>query len=258
MTDSTETTSGERFKQIIAKIDEQDSDPPPTPHTYPPTEGKSVVPVSSKAPVATPHTKEEKKGFSFWEAFKNIAILFSFVVNLILVIGLIGALMFIFEIKKGIAEPLLGGLYTGFVQMDEAHITTTIPVNTTITVNDKVTADFNLPLQQTTKVVLAEDTLIIGATVDINGGILQLNNAPTNIRLPKGTVLPIILDLTVPVKQDIPVNLNIPVSIPVAIDIPLAQTELHQPFTDLRDLFAPYYLLVKGLPSSWGEMVGMR
>lgn len=258
MTNSTETTSGERFKQIIAKIDEQEGEPATTaPRAYAATEEKPVVPVSSKAPMAT-QTKEDKKGFSFWEAFKNIAILFSFAVNLILVIVMMGALMFIFDIKKGIAEPLLGGLYNGFVQMDEARITATIPVNTTIPVNDKVTADFNLPLQQTTNVVLAEDTLIIGATVDINGGILQLNNAPTNIRLPKGTVLPIILDLNVPVKQDIPINLNIPVSIPVVVDIPLTQTELHQPFTDLRDLFAPYYLLVKGLPSSWGEMVGMR
>jgi hypothetical protein len=105
-------------------------------------------------------------------------------------------------------------------------------------------------------VVLAQNTLITGATVSIDGGILQLNNAPTTIVLPQGTVLPVILDLNVPVKQDIPVNLNIPVSIPVAVDIPLAQTQLHEPFASLRDLFSPYYLLVKGLPGSWGQLMG--
>lgn len=260
MTDPTETTTtGERFKQLINKIDAQEGEgAPTTPTAYMPTEEKSVVSVSSKTPPTAPKAKDEKKGFNLWEAFKTVAILFSFVVNLILVVALIGALMFIFDLKKGVAEPLLGGLYNGFVQMDEAHISTTIPVNTTIPVSDKVTADFNLPLQQTTNVILAQDTVITGASVSINGGILQLSNAPTTILLPQGTVLPVILDLTVPVKQDIPVNLNIPVSIPVAVDIPLTQTELHQPFTDLRDLFSPYYLLVKGLPSSWGELLGMK
>jgi len=257
MSQPTETTSGERFRQIIEKIDETEGGTPT--HTYPPTSEKQVVSVSTKAPLATPapaQVKDVKKGPSLWDIFKNIAIIFSFIVNLILVIAVIGLLAFVFDIKKGVAEPLLGGLYNGFVAMDDAHIQTTIPVNTTIAVNDKVTADFNLPLQQTTNVVLSQDTLITGARVSIDGGVLQLNNAPTTIVLPQGTVLPVILDLNVPVKQDIPVNLNIPVSIPVAVDIPLAQTQLHQPFADLRDLFLPYYQLVKGLPSSWSQLAG--
>ena len=256
MAEKSDPTSGERFKQLINKIDETEGAPTkvntPLP-ANPPMSEKPVVPVSSKAPAAA---KEEKKGFHFWEAFKNFAILFSFIVNFILVIALLGLLLFIFDIRNGIAEPLLGGLYNGFVEMDQAHIETTIPVNTTIAVNDKVTADFNLPLQQTTNVVLAENTIITGASVTIQGGILTLSNAPTTIILPKGTVLPVILDLQVPVKQDIPVNLNIPVSIPVAVDIPLQQTELHKPFDDLRALFEPYYLLVKSLPASWGELMG--
>ena len=262
MAEKSSNSSGARFRQLIEKIDEKEGSPPKTktetvspppvrPEMPPPAASKAIVPVQDKVDVEP----APRKSFNFWEAFKNFAIVFSFVVNLILVIVLAGLLVYIFDIKRGVAEPLLGGLYNGFVQMDEAHITTTIPVNTTIAVNDKVTADFILPLQQTTNVVLAESTLITGASVTINGGILQLTNAPTTIVLPKGTVLPIILDLSVPVKQDIPVILNIPVSIPVAVDIPLQQTDLHRPFTNLRDLFAPYYLLVKGLPNSWGQAV---
>jgi len=266
MAEKHETTSGERFRQLINRIDEQQeaqakADAPAP--AYPATSDKQVVPVKSKVePAPTPELtvteKEEKKGFSVWEAFRNFAIIFSFVVNVILVVVVIGLAAFIFEIRNSIAEPLLGGLYNGFVEMDNAHIETTIPVNTTIQVNDKVTADFSLPLQQTTNVVLAENTLITGASVTINGGILQLSNAPTTIVLPKGTVLPVILDLQVPVKQDIPVTLSIPVSIPVTVDIPLQQTQLHKPFSDLRDLFEPYYLFVNDLPSSWGEAMGVK
>ncbi len=265
MAQQPETTSGERFRHIIDKIDENeandangDNGTPEATQTraYTPTSEKQVVSVSTKAPNSgSAKDPEGKKSFNLWEAFKTTAILFSFVVNLILVVVVIGLLVFMFDLKKGIAEPLLGGLYNGFVAMDEAHIQATIPVNTTIPVNDKVTADFNLPLQQTTNVVLAQNTLITGASVTIDGGILQLNNAPTTIVLPQGTVLPVILNLNVPVKQDIPVNLNIPVSLPVAVDIPLSQTQLHQPFADLRDLFSPYYLLVKGLPGSWGQLI---
>ena len=268
MTRPPDTTSGERFRQLIDKIDEhegteaaQGTAPAEPARAYLPTSEKPVVSVSTKAPAgasapAASRARDEKKGFNAWEGFKNVAIVFSFVVNLILVLAVVGLLVFIFDLKKGVAEPLLGGLYNGFVEMDQAHITTTIPVNTTIAVNDKVTADFNLPLKQTTNVVLSQDTVITGASVTINGGILQLNNAPTTILLPQGTVLPVILDLNVPVKQDIPVSLNIPVSLPVTVDIPLAQTELHQPFSDLRDLFSPYYLLVKSLPGSWSQVVG--
>jgi hypothetical protein len=265
-------SSGDRLRNIISRIDSQAGTTTAAaalPSPYTPTSEKQVVPVKSKLestaeplPVTTTQAAPVKdttatppKGFSLWEAFKNVAIIFSLVVNLALIAIVAILLLFVFDIKNGIAQPLLGGLYNGFVAMDEAHIQTTIPVNTTIAVNDKVTADFMLPLQQNTNVILSQDTLITGATVTINGGILQLTNAPTTILLPQGTVLPVTLDLQVPVKQDIPVNLNIPVSIPVEVDIPLQQTELHQPFADLRDLFAPYYILVSGLPSSWGELV---
>jgi hypothetical protein len=39
----------------------------------------------------------------------------------------------------------------------------------------------------------------------------------------------------------------------VPVDIPLSETDLHGPFTSLRDLVAPYKSLAHGLPASWGE-----
>jgi hypothetical protein len=57
--------------------------------------------------------------------------------------------------------------------------------------------------------------------------------------LPAGTNLPVHLELTVPVKASIPVSLNVPV------DIALSETELHEPFTGLQDVVAPFYWLLK-------------
>jgi hypothetical protein len=160
-----------------------------------------------------------------------------------------------FEIKRAIAGPLIGGLYNNFVKMDQATIKTTVSVNGNIPVNDSVAAKFDLPLKQETNVVLSKDTVIRGASVNINGGILQLNNAPTVIFLPRGTVLPVLLDLNVPVDQKIPVNITVPIkNLQLPVAIPLSGTELHTPFASLRDLFAPYNDMVNQIPDSWSQL----
>ena len=65
--------------------------------------------------------------------------------------------------------------------------------------------------------------------------------------LPEGTILPIHLDLTVPVDQKIPVVID------VNVDIPLDQTDLHEPFVGLQKVLDPYYLFINDLPGSWDE-----
>lgn len=181
---------------------------------------------------------------NFW----RFAILFSFVVNIILVIALIGALAFIFEIKNQIAQPLVGGLSQSFAEMNRASIITTIPVNETITVNDSIPVVFDLPLNQQTNVILTESTLVPQTTVYLNGVPIR-----TNIVLPPGTSLPVQLSMVVPVSQTIPVTLKVPVSLNVAVNIPLAQTELSRPFTRLSGVIDPYNALLNDLPSSWNE-----
>src|SRR5262245_42962486 len=151
------------------------------------------------------------------DAFWKFATLFSFIVNLILVLVLLFTVGLLFEIKNAIAQPLVGGLYGSFVQMDNSHIVTTIQVNDTLPVQ------FDLPLKQQTEVIISKDTLITGASVSINGGVLVINDAPTTILLRQGTPLPIQLDLIVPVSQTVPVHLLVPV------DIALDQTDLHKP-----------------------------
>ncbi len=183
-------------------------------------------------------------GSAFW----RLATLFSFVVNLTLIIVLLIVAGMLFNIKNGIAQPLVGGLYESFVQMDSSHIKTVIAVQDTIQVNDTMPVQFDLPLQTTTTVILNRATTIPNTVVYLNGAPVT-----TNIILPAGTPLEIKLNLTVPVNQTIPVHLTVPINLAVPVDIALNETDLHTPFSRLRDLFFPYASLLSKLPGTWGQ-----
>ncbi len=179
----------------------------------------------------------------FWNAFRNFAIMFSFIMNFVLLIVLIFVLYLIFQIKNGIAEPLIDGLHSNFVGLDEARIETQIPVNDTIPVV------FDLPLQQDVEVELTDEVLIPGVpaffVIEGGGGTIR---GTVDIRLPIGTRLPIRLDMMVPVDQDIDIALL------VDVDIPLNETQLSVPFNNLRQLLEPYVKILDNLPDEWGEV----
>jgi hypothetical protein len=178
---------------------------------------------------------------NFWTAFRNFATLFSFIINFVLILVLLGVVQQIYMIKNGIAEPLIDGLHSNFVGLDEATIITTIPVDDTITI------DFDLTIDQETTVVLTEAVpLSANAAFALPGGGGTINGT-VNLNLPIGLALPVQLNMTVPVVQDIPISLSVPVN------IPLNQTQLHQPFVNLRDLFDPFVRALDNLPSSWEE-----
>lgn len=170
---------------------------------------------------------------NFWKAFRNFAILFSFIMNFVLIVILLVVVREIFIIKNGIAEPLIDGLHRNFVGMDQAHIKTVIPVNDTITI------DFELPIEQETTVVLTERVVL---------GQFSFGEQQLVIALNEGQQLPVRLNMIVPVQQEIPIALN------VDVDIPLDQTELHQPFVNLRNLFEPFVRSLDNLPQDWDEV----
>jgi hypothetical protein len=185
----------------------------------------------------------------FWRG----AIVFSLVVNALLVVALLIAVAAIFEIRRQVADPLVSGLHTSFVEMNQASIVTTIAVSDTILVEDTIPVVFDLPLNQATTVVLTQDTPIPRTIVNLNGiGI------PTDITLPAGTPLNINLNLSVPVSQTVPVRLRVPVRLQVPVNIPLNQTELSTPFTRLERVVSPYQHLLEALPASWGEVLTGR
>ncbi len=184
--------------------------------------------------------RREKIGPAFWTITSMVSIL----INIILFAVLFSVGQQLFSLKSLVETQLLGGLYQNFVEMDQAHIRTTIPINT------QVPAKFDLPLKTKTTVTLTEDTHLDHATIyELNAGALFISEAKTNIVLPAGTTLPVELDLTVPVDQKIPVKLK------VNVDIPLDQTDLHAPFVGLQEVIKPYYTLLDNLPDSWQEVI---
>ena len=183
-------------------------------------------------------------------AFWTIASLLSIVINVVLIVAVLILAGELFSIKKLIQVQLVDGLYENFVKMDEAHITTTIQVSDTIKLHDSIPVVFDLPLKQGTEITLTKDTPIKKASVILNG-----QPVPTDIILQQGTRMSIALDLVVPVNQQVPVELSVPVNLVVPVDIPLANTELHEPFTGLQDVVAPYKKLLDGLPDTWGGLM---
>lgn len=178
----------------------------------------------------------------WWNSFKTVAILISFIMNLVSLIALLLILMQIFQIKNGIAEPLIDGLHRNFVGLDEAVIERSIPVE------DQIPVVFDLPLKQNTRVILTEDVpLAANASFTLPGGGGVINGR-VNITLHKDLELPIALDMIVPVDTSVPVNLA------VDVEIPLKETELHQPFANLRDLLEPYVRVIDNLPADWDEV----
>ena len=178
-----------------------------------------------------------------WQAFKTFAILFSFTMNLILLIVLLLVAPLIIPIVADIAQPIVNGLSSSFVDMSTASIERKIQVE------DEIDIAFNLPLDTQTNVVLAESVPLaqIPAQFVLPGGG-GLINGQVALELPAGLVLPVELVLDVPVDQTIPVALAVDVS------IPLNETELGTPFSTLQGLFEPLDELLLGLPSSNSEL----
>ena len=179
-----------------------------------------------------------------WQAFKTFAILFSFVMNLVLLIVLFLVAPLLIPVVSEIANPIVGGLNNSFVDMSEATIAQTIDVN------DEMGIKFDLPLAETTEVVVIEAVPLEGVPAQFvlpNGG--GAINGQVFLSLPKDLELPVYLEMTVPVSQTIPVELA------VDVDIPLSETELGGPFNQLRSLFAPLAELLNGLPDSNQELL---
>jgi hypothetical protein len=213
-----------------------------------------------------------------WNAFKNVAIFFSFIINFVFLIVILLLLTAIFQITSGIAEPLLGGLYSSFVGLNQARIITTIDVNDAINVKDQIQVVdainvkdtipvvLNIPLRQNTVVSLTQPVPITAnASFALPGGGGTIRGSVA-ITLPQGLQLPVALDLNVPVDSSlpidlkVPINLNVPVElkVPVAlkvpVNIPLAETQLNDVAKSLQDVIGPLTRVVTNLPRNWNEM----
>ena len=63
-----------------------------------------------------------------WQAFKNFAIVFSFVLNLVFLVLIILGARYIIPVTNEVAEPVVSGLNDSFEEMESAHIRKRIAV----------------------------------------------------------------------------------------------------------------------------------
>lgn len=169
-------------------------------------------------------------------------VIFSFIVNFVLILVLALAGLFIFQIKNQVADPLITGLHATSVGLEEATIDWVIPVR------DRIPVVLNIPLQTDTNVVLTDPVpLNVNAVIDLPG--LNASNVPAfvSLTLPRGLELPVALDLDVPVDEELDVALD------VRAVIPIGATQLDDPINTLGLLFEPLAIGLHNLPNNFSE-----
>jgi hypothetical protein len=177
-----------------------------------------------------------------WQAFKTFALLFSFAMNVIVLIAFLVMGPLVLPALKAVVAPIVSGLNRSFDAMGQAHIVHTLDVS------DEIPIAFNLPVTAQTNATLTTAVpMSMPATMVLPGGGGQINGT-VFLELPGGTQLPVQLNMNVPVSQTVPVTLA------VAVDIPLEQTELGQPFSELKGLFTPLEGLLSALPEDSSEL----
>jgi len=207
---------------------------------------------------------------NFWRSFKDIAIVFSFVVNFVLVITLlvitVPALRTALTLKSEMVEPMLNDLDAAFVRLGESTIDTNIdiqqttPISFTLPLSEPLPIDFTLDIAQNTDVVLQEPVPLSGVPAYFNlpGGGGSINGS-VSLALPAGMRLPVSLNMQVPVSKTIPVRMQVPVDqqVDIAMDVPVAiklgEAGLDPAVQDLRAVFRPLREQVEQLPDSLGS-----
>ncbi|HOT90281.1 MAG TPA: hypothetical protein PLJ78_00840 [Anaerolineae bacterium] len=197
--------------------------------------------------VQTVESENKPKGRNtvgrLWNAFKNIAIIFSFIVNFVLVLVLLLSPGPVFMAKSQVAEPLLLDLDSAFASLGKTVI------RSTVYITDTMPVVFDLPLAQNTQVVLvAPVPLQAPATFVLPGGGGAINGT-VQLALPQGMALPVALNLMVPVSTTVPVIMQVPV------EIPLAEAGMAPAIEQLRAVFWPITGALQSLPDTPEEFI---
>jgi len=171
-------------------------------------------------------------GEAFWSAFEKFALLFSFTMNVILLIVVLVLVGLLIPIKDYIARPTMDKVMAEIERLGNTHI------KTTIVVEDEIQVKFDLPLNQEVNVTTTEAVpLETGAFFTLPGGGGYIRGT-VSLNLPANTTLPVILDTTVPVDQMVPVKMIVPV------DIDLGDTDLKTSVDNFKALLEPIDIML--------------
>lgn len=200
---------------------------------------KSLFTTAKEKYLRSPRLQKTTYQGKYLPAFWTVACVFSLVVNVILIALLIGFGRNFFALKAIVAKGLIDGTSQNLALMDQAHIVTTVPVQTEIRLQQDLPVVFNLPINQNTQLLLAQETRISGAYI-------YLNNTPvlTDMTLPAKTPIQVSLNMSVPVNATTPISMTVPVSLQATVDIPINKTDLHQSIVGLQGVIEPYKILL--------------
>ena len=180
------------------------------------------------------------------ERFQTIAIIFSFVVNLILVIVVIALATQYVAIKTQVNR-LVSDLDESFGALGATTIDTTIPISQSLRVAFTQPVQFVLPLDQETTVTTLTATPI-NTTVRLSLGQFGQINAPVSLNLPAGTPLRVRLSMKIPVSTSINIDQQVPVLFNQRAQINLGKSGLDPVVLKLRGAVEPAKNLIQSLP----------
>ena len=208
------------------------------------TPSKNPEPTKKPEPAKNPEPKQRKHDArAFWNAFKNFALVLSFIIDFILIVVLFLTPDPLFMAKGQIAEPLLLDLDEAFAALGNTKI------ESTVNIEDTMPVVFDLPLAQNTEVVLVQPVpLDVPATFiwPAGGGAIH---GRVQLVLPEGLALPVALNLMVPVSTTVPVVMEVPV------EIPLNEAGMGPAIEQLRGVFQPISGLLEDIPDSPKELI---
>ncbi len=173
------------------------------------------------------------EGEAFWLAFERFALIFSFVMNVILLVVVLVLLGLLLPIRDLVARPTLDKVMAEIDRLGTMHIVDEIPVE-----GQKIRVKFDLPLKQEVNVTTTAPVPLntqAQFVLPCGGGYIW---GTVKLDLPVNTTLPVMLDTKVEVDQMVPITMTVPV------DIDLGQTDLKLISDNFKALLAPVNTLL--------------
>ena len=172
-----------------------------------------------------------------WNALKNVTIVISLFINLVLIVALLIVVSQIGNIKATL-NGVVGQLDSAFASLGNAV------VQDTIHIDQRVPVRFDLPINELpgTATTMEPVPLVIPATFSL--GSFGHINGTVSLALPAELRLPVRISMTVPVQNEIPVVFDQPVA------IPLGQRGLGPVIDQLRGVTQPLLQVIQTLPDA--------
>ncbi|MCS7286629.1 MAG: hypothetical protein RMK30_07465 [Anaerolineae bacterium] len=171
-----------------------------------------------------------------WDAFRNIAIVFSFFFNLMTLCVIIVLLDLLVWQSPQIHQQVIRPKFQE-VQRDLDDLLSA-PINLTVSISETIPVEFTLPVHtRTTVTTLGPVPVSTSANFVLPGGGGSIRGS-VSLVLPPGMRLPVELYIEVPVSQTISIQMEVPVS------VELKDTELGAVIQRITENLKPFISLL--------------